>query len=72
MATKKREEQINKLYSLIKEKDLSKDLIGSINLQGFLYSVGGLNELQITAFLTFIAVNELGMDLKTCMDKLGE
>ena len=51
----KLEQSINSLYSEIKKLELSQDNVNEINIKGFLYSCGRLNQLQITAFLTIVA-----------------
>lgn len=57
MATQKQEKQLNTLFNEIKKCNLTQEEIDQINVEGFLYSVGRLNILQITAILTKIALN---------------
>lgn len=73
MATKKQEDQINKLYELIKTlgEKMTKEDIEETNIKGFLYSCGRLNVLQISAYLA-IKAKKYGFEDYEILQRLGD
>ena len=71
MATKKQEQQINRLFEKVKTLNLCEDEVRAINMRGFLYSVGRINVLQVTAYMTALCLKN-GVDFNEIADLLKD
>lgn len=63
----KREQKMNKLLELIKEKSkeksITKDSVQRLNITSFMYGCGRRNELQVIAVMTYVCVTEKLLDI---------
>lgn len=70
----KREQKMNKLLGLIKEKaqekNISQEGANRLNIASFMYGIGRRNDLQIIAIMTYVCIDEKLLDINEICEAL--